>query len=44
VVVAGMLSIAWTTRQGLWLGLSWSEIAMLDQHGSRQPRPRPRER
>jgi len=44
VVVTGMQSMAGTTRQEPRLGLSWSDIAIFDQHASRQPSPRPRER
>ena len=36
MVVAGMQSMAGTTRQEPRLGLSWSDIAMFDQHASRQ--------
>jgi hypothetical protein len=43
-VVPGMQSNAGTTRQEPRLGLSWSDIAMLDQHGTRQSCPCPCER
>src|SRR5215469_8729547 len=39
-----MPSMAGTTRQLPRLGLSWSDIAMVDQHASREPSPRPGER
>lgn len=41
MAVADMQSMAGTTKQEPRLGLSWSDLAMLDQHCSRQPRPRP---
>jgi hypothetical protein len=43
-VVASRQSMAGTTRQEPRLRLSWSDIATFDQHASRQPSPRPRER